>query len=124
MHEDARPREALRLAERPHRGHLHAPITHHEIFREMIAYELRAGRLTRARRQRIVRYAAQLGLSAVEAGRMIEACRQAALESDDPLVREHALRLVEPPQAWSFRAKLGITMLGAILVHLILRAVM
>jgi hypothetical protein len=99
-------------------------ISHREIFRAMIAHEVRAGRLDQARRQRIVRYAAQLGLSAIEAGEMIEACRLEALESDDPVVREHGLRLVEAQPAWNFRAKLGLTLAGAVLVHLIFRAIL
>lgn len=65
------------------------------IFRELIAQELRAGRLTRAGRKRIVQYAAQLGLSAVDAGRLIEQCRGSALQSVDPAERRHALKLVE-----------------------------
>jgi hypothetical protein len=53
------------------------------IFRELIAAELRAGRLTRGRRARIVRYASQLGLSAAEAGRLITECHQEALQLSD-----------------------------------------
>lgn len=49
------------------------------IFRELIRQEILAGRLNRTRRRRVVRYAAQLGLSAVEAGEMIKECRRAAL---------------------------------------------
>ena len=96
-------------------------ISHREIFREMIAEEVRRGRLDRARRQRIIRYAAQLGLSAVEAGAMIQECRAEALQSDDPAVRTYALRLVEPPPAWSFPAKVGATLLTAVVVHLAMR---
>ena len=67
-----------------------------EIFRRLIADELRNGRLTPARRRRIVRYAAQLKLSAVEAARLVEASRKEALQSNDAAERYHALRLVEP----------------------------
>ena len=74
------------------------PIDTRDIFRELIASELRDGRLTRERRRRIVRYAAQMGLSAVEAGRLIAACRAEALQSVDPTEKYHALRLVEPEQ--------------------------
>jgi len=97
-------------------------LTHREIFREMIAQEVRCGRMDAARRRRIVRYAAQLGLSAVEAGEMIETCREEALRSEDPIIRRHALRLVEAPPAMPFSTKLAITLLGAFLVHCILRA--
>ena len=44
------------------------------IFRELILEELRAGRLTPIRRSRIVRYASQIGLTAIEAGRLIAEC--------------------------------------------------
>ena len=70
-----------------------------EIFRRLIADELRAGRLTRARRRSIVQYAAQMGLSAVQAGRLIAACRDEALRSRDPIERRCAFRLVDPPPA-------------------------
>jgi len=68
------------------------------IFREMIAQELRAGRLTRSRRARIVRYAAQLGLSAVEAGEMVASCCNEAFDAGDTRQKKLALRLVRPPQ--------------------------
>ena len=67
-----------------------------EVFHQMIADELRNGRLTRDRRKRIIRYAAQLGLSAVEAGRLITTCREQILETAVPIERRHALKLVEP----------------------------
>jgi len=66
------------------------------IFREMIARELRSGRLTAAQRARFVRYAAQMGLSATQAGLLIAECRDEALQSGDGEIREFALRLVEP----------------------------
>jgi len=47
-----------------------------DIFREMIRMEIRCGRLSPWRRRRIVQYAAQLNLSAVQAGRLIEECRE------------------------------------------------
>jgi hypothetical protein len=69
------------------------------IFREMIAAEIRAGRLSAARRARIVRYASQIGLSAVETGRLIHDCVYEALEDRDPAVQACALRLaVQPPR--------------------------
>ena len=52
------------------------------IFRQLIADEVRTGRLTRARRRRIVQYAAHLGLSAVQVGRLIAECREEATRSD------------------------------------------
>ena len=67
------------------------------IFRELIAAELRAGRLTPLRRARIIRYASQIGLSAVEAGRLIAECRDDALAHSDEKIHEFALRLVDRP---------------------------
>ena len=46
-------------------------IDNREIFRELIKDELRNGRLSAAGRRRIVRYAANLRMSAVEAGQLI-----------------------------------------------------
>jgi hypothetical protein len=66
-----------------------------DVFCRLIEEELRGGRLTRSRRKRIVQYAVQLRISAVETGRLIEACRQRVLESSEPAERYHALRLVE-----------------------------
>ena len=66
----------------------------HDVFRELIASEIRDGRLSASRRRRIIRYAAHLGLSAVETGKMIARCRDQAIQSDDPNERAFALRLV------------------------------
>jgi len=67
------------------------------ILRTMIESELRTGRLTPARRRRVVRYAMALGLSAVEAGRLVAQCRDEALAGDDPIARQTALKLVPRP---------------------------
>ena len=92
-----------------------------EIFRRLIAQEVRSGRLTPSRRRRIVRYAAQLHLSAVETGRLIAECREEALESEDPVEIYHALRLVEPPPAtMPWPLKIAIALAGAVLINLIL----
>ncbi|MCC7292856.1 MAG: hypothetical protein IT449_12415 [Phycisphaerales bacterium] len=45
-----------------------------EVFRAMIEWEAISGSLTPSRRRRLVRYAAQLGLSATQAGELIRAC--------------------------------------------------
>lgn len=63
------------------------------IFRQLIADEIRNGRLGPSQRRRIVRYAAQLGLTAVQAGRLVSECREEALLSRDPVERGHALRI-------------------------------
>ena len=91
-----------------------------DVFRQMIAMELRNGRLTAGRRRRIVRYASQMGLSAVEAGQLIAACRREALESNDPAERYHALRLVEPaPPRVPVAVVLSVALAVAILLDLI-----
>lgn len=93
------------------------------IFREMVAQELRAGRLSRAGRRRVVQYAAQLGLSAVQAGKLIGECRDAALRSDNPHERRHALRLARetaPPKRMPIKAALAIA--GIMIVELLLIA--
>ena len=96
------------------------PIDTRDIFRELIATELRHGRLTQARRRRIVRYAAQMGLSAVEAGRLITACRAEAMQSGDPAEKYHALRLVEPaPERIPMGLKLALVVALAILLDLV-----
>ena len=87
-----------------------------EIFREMIAQEVRSGRLSPSRRRRIVRYAAQLRLSAVETGRLITECRDEALESEDPEEIYHALRLVEPPQTMPLILKVIVALTLAIVL--------
>jgi len=87
------------------------------IFREMIARELRCGRLTKSSRARIVRYASQMGLSAVEAGELIGKCRDDALLGDDPEVRTFALRLVEPLEP---RIPTPLKIAGVILIAIII----
>jgi hypothetical protein len=67
-----------------------------EVFRQLIVDEIRNGRLTPARRRRVVRYAAGLGLSAVQAGRLVARCREEVLRTGDPTERRHALRLADP----------------------------
>lgn len=61
-----------------------------DVFVEMIRAEIRNGRLSAWRRRRIVQFAAQLNLSAVEAGRLIEQCRadwQAESRDSDIVLR-------------------------------------
>ena len=92
-----------------------------EVFMQLIADELRRGRLTPARRRRIVQYAAGLGLSARQAGRLVEACRNRALCGDDATERFHALRLVEPPEdRIPMRVKVALLVFGAILLDALL----
>ncbi|MGB0714468.1 MAG: hypothetical protein ACPGXK_01235 [Phycisphaerae bacterium] len=51
-----------------------------EIFERMIEQEVRNGRLTAHRRRRIIRYAAQLRLNAVDAGMLIQQCQERVAE--------------------------------------------
>jgi len=79
------------------------------IFRELIVTELRSGRLTPSRRARIVRYASQIGLSAVEAGRLIAECQDEALEHSDETIRGFALRLASsPPRPYALTPRVAI----------------
>ena len=92
-----------------------------DIFHQMIADELRNGRLTREKRKRIIRYAAQLGLNAVEAGRLITTCREQILERADSVERRHTLKLVEPePERVPVAFKLALVVALAIAVDLLL----
>ena len=92
-----------------------------DVFCRLIEDELRNGRLTRSRRKRIVQYATQLRISAVEAGRLVEACRQRVLESAEPAERHHALRLVEPRNARvPFVFKVSLVIALAILLEVVL----
>lgn len=124
MYDSTNPREPLRIRPRDVPRDHPTRIENHEIFRELIADELRSGRLNSNQRRRIVRYAAQMGLSAVEAGRLMAACRDEALATSDADVREHALRLALPDERpdlpWPARvaAVVGV----AVLIHLALRA--
>ena len=92
-----------------------------DVFRQLIAEEIRSGRLTRARRRRIVRYGAALGMSAVEAGQLIATCRKEAMDSGDPAARYHALKLVEPePERISVAVKISAVIALAILLDLLI----
>ena len=91
-----------------------------EIFRQLIKTELRNGRLSSSQRRRIVRYAAKLRVSAVEAGQLIARCREEALHSADPTERVHALRLVEPETGHTPVAlRISLVIALAILVDLL-----
>lgn len=74
------------------------PIDWEAVFRELIASECRFGRLTRARRRRILQYGAQLGLSPLELGEVVE---RAEREAEDArcAFRQASLHLVDHPDA-------------------------
>ena len=87
------------------------------IFREMIAAELRAERLTPLRRARMVRYASQLGISASEAGRLIAECHQETRElskESNAAVSPHPLAGT-PPRDFAVSSVMAITT-GIVLV--------
>ena len=67
-----------------------------DIFEQLIEEEVSAGRLTKSRRKRIVRYAAQLRLSAVDAGMMIEQARRRAAMAQPHDDHPHGLRFCLP----------------------------
>lgn len=63
-----------------------------DILRDLIANEIRGGRLTRARRRAVEKYATQFGLSTTQATRLVDRCRDEATRSHRPTRRRHALR--------------------------------
>ena len=92
-----------------------------DIFRNLIEDELRHGRLTRARRKRIVQYAAQLRMSAVQVGQLIEACRRRVVESGEPAEQCHVLPLIEPrPAKVPFAFKISLLIAVVILFDVLL----
>jgi len=123
MHEHDELRKPLRIRPRENSPVHSTRIDTDEIFRELIAEEIRRGRLSVQQRKRIVRYAAQMGLSAVDAGKLVASCQQEAELSENPVVREHALRLVvsreRKPIAWPIRVLLALNV--ALAIHLVLR---
>jgi len=66
------------------------------IFRELVRQELRVGRLNRATRARIVRYACGMGLSALQAGKLIENCSEEAAGAMRAVKATPRPRLVTP----------------------------
>jgi len=66
------------------------------VFRQLIDEEVRSGRLTALRRRRIVRFAAGMGLSATEVGRLIQECREEAERRIEATQADHGLRLAFP----------------------------
>ncbi len=102
----------------------------HDIFREMIRMELVHGELSPWRRRKLVRYAASLRLSAVEAGELVqEAVRaNAAAGWGDPSDRgESKLRLAvapAPTRHGRTAVKLLAALAAALLIKLILSALL
>lgn len=97
-----------------------SPLDTHAVFRALISDEVRTGQMTRSRRRRIVQYASHLGLSAVQVGQMIAECREDSLQSDDPVERQHALKLTEPaPERVSAPVKIALVIAVALIVDVI-----
>ena len=70
-----------RCADAPRGSVAPDPLDTRAIFEKLIENEVRSGRLSPWRRRRIIKYAAQLRLSAIEAGKMIDECRR-RMEAD------------------------------------------
>ncbi len=66
------------------------------IFRETIVRELKDGKISPGRRRRIIRYAARMGLSAVEAGHLLSRCRDQAMSELDACKETPTLRMHIP----------------------------
>ena len=97
-----------------------ASLSTEAIFRALIAGELRNGRLTPARRRRIVRYGASMGLTASELGKLITQCRNEALLSEDHVERHHALRFVDqPPHTTPVALKIAVIFAIVILIQIL-----
>ncbi len=95
-------------------------ISEEEIFAELIRFEVRTGPLTRARRRRLVRYAAHLRLSAVDVGEMITACR-AGLDEDPPRpMPRPTLKLVLPPKTRGTSARIAALVAGALAIDVLI----
>jgi|GEM_PF-5145707 len=91
------------------------------VYREMIIHEIKNGALSPWRRKRIVRYAAKLGLSAVEAGRLLAECRaQAAAELES---RKEPPRLCVRADATRQSPRTALVLLGLTIAGLISLAV-
>ena len=98
------------------------PLDREAIFLQLIDHELRRGRLTKATRARIVRYACGMGVSATRAGELVQACV-------DRLAREHAtperafaLRILDepdPPGHVVRRLKAVVTIATSMLCYLL-----
>jgi hypothetical protein len=106
---DLGPDPVRRLADGSQRDRPLSRFELHAIFRETVRWELSRGRLSSWRRRRLVKYAAALRISAVEAGRLIQEARQA--QREEQLADESAaphLRLVDAQDnRWPVWAKLA-----------------
>ena len=123
---DRGPDPVRHLADGCQRNHPMPAAQARRVFREMALWELHNGALTARRRRRLVKYAAALHLSAVDAGRLIQEAK-AAFESQYPqpstLDDKPDLRFVgdlsEPP-AWLVWVRLAVLLVVVGAAELIL----
>ena len=122
-HDDVPKGDSQRGVPNEHVAHLDdgVSLSNEAIFRALIAGELRNGRLTAARRRRIVRYGASMGLTAGELGKLLTQCRNEALLSENHVERRHALRFVErPPRTTPAALKIAVIFAIVMLVQILI----
>jgi len=110
------------LADGAERGRPLSRYEIHNIYREMVRWELSNGRLSAWRRRRLVQYAAGLGLRAVEAGELIQEVVRSEGRSD---FRDDDAPAAPPPRAavargWPVWAKLALTLVAVVVVEVAL----
>ena len=94
----------------------------HHLFREMVRFELHNGELSTWRRRRLVRYAAALEISAVDAGELIQEAVRAheSVQGLEPrsLADLHLLdeQDSEPSQGWRWYVPVAVMLAGAMLI--------
>ncbi len=120
---DLGPDPVRRLADGAERGRPLSRFETHTIFREAVRWELSRGYLSSWRRRRLVKYAAALRISAVDAGRLIQEAREAQqgeLQADEA-AETPQLRLVNAGTAgWPIWAKLTAALAVVVIIKLTL----
>lgn len=92
-----------------------------DILRRLIADELSAGRLPPARRRQIERYAVEMGLSARQARRLLESCRDHTMIHGSATARRNARRLMNPSSRKALLAlRIALFLTAVILFDLLL----
>ncbi len=89
------------------------PVDREAIFRELILQEVRYGRLNKASRARIVRYACGMGLSATQAGKLIHTCQEEVARERRSSQTPHQLTLV---RAEPRRSRRGSGLLACLII--------
>lgn len=121
---DLGPDPVNRLAEGTKRSRPMSRYQVHKIFREMVRGELANRHLSAWRRRRLVRYAASLRISAVEAGELIQEVVRAEGSPDTDLNEPapHLRLMPAPKRAWPTWAKLTAALAAVLLVNLLVLA--